>query len=372
MASPDNPTICRVKQYRQEAGLSQAQLAELAGVKRQAIYDIESNRYLPNTGVALRLARHLGCLVEDLFSEGQEMEEQVLILEERGPAACSRVSLARVRGRLIGYPLDGEYALNHELRAADGITTPGTGRVRLLHTDPVMENTVLLMGCDPAFSLLAAHVSRKDPKARILCRFASSQASLDALAAGQTHLAGTHFHSSPGEDSNVLAAREKLSGAGGMVVGFSMMEEGFMVARGNPLGIRSAGDLASKGVRLVNREEGAALRVLLDDELSGKGIPTSAVAGYDHIVRSHSQGAQMVACNVADAALGLAPIAHAFGLDFVPIVEVRCDLVIPADIKEHPAIRCMLDAIQSRNLREEISLLRGYHPGQTGNIIAQF
>ena len=61
--------ICRLKQMRQSRGLSQSRIAELVGVKRQAIYDIESGRYLPNTEVALRLARHLACRVEDLFSE---------------------------------------------------------------------------------------------------------------------------------------------------------------------------------------------------------------------------------------------------------------------------------------------------------------
>ncbi len=53
-----------------------------------------------------------------------------------------------------------------------------------------------------------------------------------------------------------------------MVVGYSLMEEGLMVAPANPLGNRSAADLASPKIRMVNLEKGSALRVLLDDELA--------------------------------------------------------------------------------------------------------
>ena len=37
-------------------------------------------------------------------------------------------------------------------------------------------------------------------------------------------------------------------------------EEGWLLARGNPLRVRGAADLARKGVRLVNRPAGAGAR----------------------------------------------------------------------------------------------------------------
>ncbi|NNF98205.1 MAG: substrate-binding domain-containing protein [Desulfobacteraceae bacterium] len=69
-----------------------------------------------------------------------------------------------------------------------------------------------------------------------------------------------------------------------------------MVASGNPLKVHSTADLASPGIHMVNRENGAALRTLQDDELSKLEVPGSAINGYDQEVRSHNQGAQMVAC----------------------------------------------------------------------------
>jgi putative molybdopterin biosynthesis protein len=65
MASEIENHLARLRQKR---GLSAAQLAHLAGVSRQTIYAIEAGSYIPNTTVALRLARVLETRVEDLFS----------------------------------------------------------------------------------------------------------------------------------------------------------------------------------------------------------------------------------------------------------------------------------------------------------------
>lgn len=47
--------------------ITQAQLAELVGVSRQTINTIESNRYVPSTILALKIARVFGKPVEEVF-----------------------------------------------------------------------------------------------------------------------------------------------------------------------------------------------------------------------------------------------------------------------------------------------------------------
>jgi putative transcriptional regulator len=47
--------------------LTQAQLAELISVSRQTINTIESNRYVPSTVLALKIARVFGKPVEKIF-----------------------------------------------------------------------------------------------------------------------------------------------------------------------------------------------------------------------------------------------------------------------------------------------------------------
>src|SRR5580700_6323717 len=53
---------------RRKRGLSAIHLAATAGVSRQTIYAMEAGTYVPNTAVALRLARALETTVEELFS----------------------------------------------------------------------------------------------------------------------------------------------------------------------------------------------------------------------------------------------------------------------------------------------------------------
>ncbi len=52
--------------------ITQAELAELIGVSRQTINTIESNRYVPSTVLALKIARVFGKPVEDVFSLDNE------------------------------------------------------------------------------------------------------------------------------------------------------------------------------------------------------------------------------------------------------------------------------------------------------------
>ena len=56
-----------LSQIRQKRGYSAAALASKVGVSRQTIYAMEAGSYVPNTLVALRLARVLEVSVEELF-----------------------------------------------------------------------------------------------------------------------------------------------------------------------------------------------------------------------------------------------------------------------------------------------------------------
>ena len=371
MAQKNIDIKCNVKQFRINRGWSQEELAEKIGIRRQAIYDIESGRYLPNTAIALRLARVFNCRVEDLFVNQERSESQLVHVINGKAAPSTRLALGRVRDRLVGIPLDGVESIPFGLRPADGLLVEDGKSARIFTSPDRLDKTIILMGCDPAFEILGHHVSRLAPEARVHCRFASSHRALDSLAQGLTHVAGTHLHNTGKTESNVVVAGRKLAGLHGRILGFSLMEEGLMVAKGNPLGIRTVTDLAQPMVRFVNREPGAALRVLLDDRLKAAGINPDAINGYQNEVTSHRQGAYRVACNVADAAIGLRVIAEAYELDFVPITAARCDLVIPNDMLDHSTVKILLDVLHSKALRDEISAIRGYEGSVTGNTIAE-
>lgn len=58
----------RLKVGRAERGLTQAELARLAGVTRQTIGAIENGEFVPSALLAFVLAKRLGMPVEVLFS----------------------------------------------------------------------------------------------------------------------------------------------------------------------------------------------------------------------------------------------------------------------------------------------------------------
>src|SRR5260221_2064646 len=58
----------RLAQIRKSRGVGASDLARRVDVSRQTIYAIEAGTYVPNTEVALNLARELGVTVDDLFS----------------------------------------------------------------------------------------------------------------------------------------------------------------------------------------------------------------------------------------------------------------------------------------------------------------
>lgn len=60
----------RVKERRKELGKTQDWLADMTGVSRQTIYDIENEKTKPRAEVALKISKALGRLCEELFSPG--------------------------------------------------------------------------------------------------------------------------------------------------------------------------------------------------------------------------------------------------------------------------------------------------------------
>jgi len=59
--------INNLEQLRKKAGLTQSNLSESAEVSRKSINAIENGIYVPSTVLALKIAKTLGCKVEDIF-----------------------------------------------------------------------------------------------------------------------------------------------------------------------------------------------------------------------------------------------------------------------------------------------------------------
>lgn len=57
----------RIRVFRAEHRMSQADLAEAIGVTRKTINTIEVGKFVPSTVIALKIARHFEAPVEEIF-----------------------------------------------------------------------------------------------------------------------------------------------------------------------------------------------------------------------------------------------------------------------------------------------------------------
>jgi putative transcriptional regulator len=62
----------RVREWREQVGWSQGELARRLGVSRQTVNAVETDRYDPSLPLALRLAKLFGQPVDQLFLDDWE------------------------------------------------------------------------------------------------------------------------------------------------------------------------------------------------------------------------------------------------------------------------------------------------------------
>src|SRR5574341_685851 len=380
MATDRKPTSLdfdnRLKEKRQAAGFSQKQLAELAGITRQAVAAVEANQYSPATSVALQLARALRCRVEDLFSikrSGEIIEGELL-----GPLPCGdgpiRAQLTQIGHRVLVRPLLGLGELANLSATADGLiieSKPDTARVKvkLLKDREELRRKIVVGGCDPSMFLAGERMRKHDEGNVMPCLMGSSLA-LAALKRGEVHAAGIHLAEEVSGAWKLPDLRKFVGDMDFIVVTFAHWEEGFIVRQGNPKKIRDAADLAKLNVRIVNRETGSGARRLLDTQMRASGIKPSRVKGYGDEVLSHLEVASRIKSGLADAGIGVRAVASIAGLDFVPLRRERYDLVIPkAHYESLHGLRVLLDAIVSKPFRDELEALGGYDTRETGKIV---
>ena len=57
----------KIREYRENRGMKQAELAELVGVRRETIVNLEKGRYTPSLKLAMDIAHLFDTTVEALF-----------------------------------------------------------------------------------------------------------------------------------------------------------------------------------------------------------------------------------------------------------------------------------------------------------------
>jgi putative molybdopterin biosynthesis protein len=368
---------------RQARGLSQQQLAGMAGVSRQAVSAVESGQSDPSLRVALTLAQALGMTVEELFGAETAIEPvpaRVVRGDRRlagGHAPGTRVTLAPIGDSFVGLPLAGPTVSRAGFLPAGGILAAGYQTAAVRPIGPPRP-TLVVAGCDPALPLLEEPLSLLDPPIGFSWWPCSSREALRLAAEGLVHAAGAHLRDRTGEYNTASAA--ELLAAGGEVIGFGAWREGLVLgpaARnaapdGGQDGVTAISNFAARGLRLVNREPGAEARRVLERALEAAGIEGDQLPGYHTTASGHLQVADAIAAGLADIGVACEPAALAYGLAFVPLSAERFDLVIPAMHAASREVHALIKVLSSRWLLDQLASLPGYDPSCCGQRIASF
>jgi putative molybdopterin biosynthesis protein len=203
-------------------------------------------------------------------------------------------------------------------------------------------------------------------------KFAGSMDALRALAEGRCAVAG--FHVPPLADNRKRFARglkPLLKPGQHKLIGCMQRTQGLMLARGNPLALHGMADVAARGARFVNRQEGSGTRLLAEHLLAEAGLTLDRI-NHDLASNedSHLAVAAAVAAGVGDVALGIEAAARSFGLDFVPLVREDYFLVCLADMLEQPPVQVLRRVLQMPAWAQALATLPGYQPSQAGDVLS--
>ncbi len=290
-----------------------------------------------------------------------------------------RVNIGKVGPKFVATPLPRAAGSITTLTRAEGIIripalSEGTSQngeieAELLVEEEDLFNTVVIIGShDINIDILADEIRGQGHNIRISSGNVGSLGGLIALKKGTCHMAGSHLLDAETGQYNISYIKRYLKGVRISVFHLVLRDQGLIVAKGNPKGIKGIEDLAGSDIVFVNRQAGSGTRVLFDYNLGQLGIEPKAIKGYDHDEFTHMAVAVDVLSGAADCGMGIFAAARALDLDFVPMVREQYDLVIPSAMVEQPNIKVVLDTIRSRHFRERVAALGGYDPSKSGEL----
>ena len=304
------------------------------------------------------------------------------VLSPLGQDEFLRVKLGKVAGRYVATPLARGAGVMMSLVRADGmvriprysegINAGETADVDLLRPAWEIDNTIVVIGShDLTLDLMGSELRRSFPHLSLSSSNIGSLGGLLALQRGEAHLAGSHLLDEDTGEYNVSSIRQVLAGKSIVLVNLVYRGQGLIVPKGNPRGVASLRDLTRRDVQFVNRQRGSGTRVLLDYELKKAGISPEQIQGYQREEFTHTAVAAAVASGTADAGLGILAAARALGLDFVPLLKERYDLVVPADVYDSPLLKPLFEIINSSGFRTKVEQLGGYDTSDMGKLLAR-
>ena len=291
-----------------------------------------------------------------------------------------RVKLGKVDDRIVAIALPRGAGCITTLTQADGIIRIPNHLEGIKENEPVqaellrplssIKNTIVVVGShDNTLDVLADMISFHYPGLTLSSSHVGSMGGLMAIKRGVCHLAGSHLLNTEDGTYNFSDIRRFLPDIPVKRVQLVFRDQGFMVSRGNPKGIKGIEDLVRKDIRFVNRQSGSGTRILLDYRIKQLNLNPEDISGYDVDEFTHMSVAAAVLGGTADMGLGIYAAARALNLDFIPVVTEQYDLIIPERFFDTDNIQHLLTMIRTPDFKQRVEKLGGYHTERTGEVL---
>ena len=185
----------------------------------------------------------------------------------------------------------------------------------------------------------------------------------------QCDLVSLHLFDGDTGTYNVPYVKKILTGFPYIVINFLSRWAGLYVTNGNPKGIKGWADLNREDVKIINRERGSGARILLDEQLRIHGIKANEVNGYLNEETSHLTIASSISSGKADIGIGIEKAAKIVGVEFIPLIKERYDLVLIKSEKNKAHIQHIKEILSSEEMKKEIHLMGDYDITETGKVM---
>jgi putative molybdopterin biosynthesis protein len=316
----------------------------------------------------------------DQTRETVKVEPTRKIASKLGVEEFLRVKLGQVGGHIVATPLPRGAGSITSITEADGIIRIPNhieglkdhelATAELLRPLPSVRRTIVAVGShDNTLDILADQIKAKHSHLTFSSSHVGSMGGLMAIKRGVCHLAGSHLLDPEDGSYNLSYVKKFLAQLDVKLVNLVFRDQGLMVQRGNPRGIRGIEDLAREDIAFINRQAGSGTRILLDYRLDQIGIDPGQIIGYQHEEFTHMAVAVAVLSGTVDTGLGIYAAAAALNLDFIPVVTEQYDLIIPTAHFESENIQLLLETINTPEFKNRVEALGGYNTQKTGEIV---
>lgn len=250
---------------------------------------------------------------------------------------------------------------------SEGITQDEDIEAELIVDEEELKNTLVVIGShDITLDILADEIRRGGKDIRISSGNVGSLGGLMAIKKGVCHLGGAHLLDTETGEYNLSYIKKYLKNMKVSIFHLVLRDQGLIIPKNNPKGIKGIKDLTRGDIIFVNRQAGSGTRILFDYKLAQSGIEPSAIKGYDHEEYTHMAVAVDVLSGAADCGMGIYAAAKALDLDFITMVQEQYDLIIPSDRLENPNVRELIETIKTDEFKNRVMALGGYDPENSG------